>query len=42
MEPCVRVRVSEEAIDEIADSVADASILKMSELWNDHQKQQKV
>lgn len=42
MEPCSRVRVSGEAIDEIAISVADANILEMSDLWNDHQRQQRV
>lgn len=42
MEPCGRVRVSGEAIEEIAVSVTDANILEMSDLWNDHQRQQRV
>lgn len=42
MEPCGRVRVSGEVIEEIAVSVTDANILEMSDLWNDHQRQQRV
>lgn len=42
MEPCGRVRIYAEVIDEIADSVADTRMLKMSEVWNDHQIQQKM